>query len=415
LKAAPTLHHTPLEEEALKFAFFGYPHLGGTYSVFRQLRAGLASFDIELEWLGVGRTAHAAAQDPNWRSEWSSGNACGMADDGEPAQARAMLSHLAERNFDGVLISVHADRAQTNLARYLPPLMLRITIVHNITPATYAAAQAIRDHVHMTVCVSRRIRDDLIARYAFAPNATHMIHNAVDLPIPPPRSHRAVGQPLRLLSLGRIEDQAKGVLWLPEILARLPQDVTLTVAGDGPDLARLRRAAASLADRIQFLGSVAPLQVPTLMASHDVFIAPSRFEGFMVTLLEAMACGCVPVVSRIRGGTDAAVNDGVNGLLFPVGDVKAAANAVLHLQSNPEHWHAMACEGPIVVRERFGIARMAQSYAALLASLREHAPTIAPPLPIENWQLPRGLRDSLRSRLPTPLKNFLRAVRERAA
>ncbi|MCX5578605.1 glycosyltransferase family 4 protein [Kaistia terrae] len=399
----------------MKFAFFGYPHLGGTYSVFRQLRTGLAAFDIELEWLGVGHSAHAAGRDLNWQSEWSCGSACGMAEDSEPAQSRAMLSHLAEQKFDGVLVSVHADRVQTNLARYLPASMLRVMIVHNITPATYAAARAIRDHVHMTVCVSQRIREDLVARYAFAANATHMIHNAVDLPAPPPRPRRAVGQPLRLLSLGRIEDQAKGVLWLPEILARLPPDVTLTVAGDGPDLARLRRAAASLGERIQFLGSVAPAEVPTLMASHDVFIAPSRFEGFMVTLLEAMACSCVPVVSRIRGGTDAAINDGVNGLLFPVGDVKAAANAVLHLQRNPKHWHAMACEGPIAVHERFGNARMAQGYAALLGALREHVPTIAPPMPIETWDLPRGLRDSLRSRLPTPLKNFLRSVRERAA
>lgn len=415
MKAAPTLHHTPLEEEALKFAFFGYPHLGGTYSVFRQLRAGLASFDIELVWLGVGRTAHAAAQDPNWRSEWLSGSACGMADDGEPAQARAMLSHLVERKFDGVLISVHADRAQTNLARYLPPSMLRIMIVHNITPATYAAAQAIRDHVHMTVCVSQRIRDDLIARYAFVPNATHMIHNAVDLPAPPPRPRRAIGQPLRLLSLGRIEDQAKGVLWLPDILGRLPQDVTLTVAGDGPDLKRLRRAAMPLAGRIRFLGSVAPARIATLMASHDVFVAPSRFEGFMITLAEAMATGCVPVASKIRGVTDTVVDDGVTGLLFPVGNVAAAAAAIQHLRSNPPYWHAMACQGPIAVRERFGIARMAQRYAALISSLREHTPAIAPPLPIETWRLPRGLRDSLRSRLPTPLKNFLRTVRERAA
>jgi len=404
-----------LKEDEMKFAFFGYPHLGGTFTVFRHLRAGLASLGIEVEWLGIGQGAHAAARDPAWRSEWSTGHACGAAADSEPTQAQAMLSRLAEQNFDGVFVSVHADRVQTNLARYLPRAMLRVMVVHNITPATYAAARAIRDHVHATACVSRRIRDDLLTHYRFDPRTTHEIHNAVDFPTPPPRALRTIGQPLRLLSLGRIEDQAKGVLWLPQILAQLPDDVTLTIAGDGPDLARLRRAMASLAGRAQLLGRVSPAEIPALMAEHDIFVAPSRFEGFMITLVEAMATGCVPVASRIRGVTDTVVDEGATGLLFPVGDVAAAAETIRHLRRDPAHWHAMACHGPIAMRERFSVSRMAERYGALLAGLHERPPPIAPSFPIERWHLPRGLRDGLRSHLPTPLKNLLRTIRERAA
>lgn len=399
----------------MKFAFFGYPHLGGTFTVFRHLRAGLAPLGIAVEWLGVCPGAHAAAQDPDWRSEWSTGHACGAARDSEPTQAKAMLSHLVDMNFDGVFVSVHADRVQTNLARYLPPGMLRVMIVHNITPATYAAARAIRDHVHATACVSRRIRDDLLTHYRFDPKTTHEIHNAVDFPAPPPRTLRTIGQPLRVLSLGRIEDQAKGVLWLPQILAQLPDDVTLTIAGDGPDLARLGRAMAPLAARARLVGRVSPADIPALMAEHDIFVAPSRFEGFMITLVEAMAAGCVPVASKIHGVTDTVVDDGVTGLLFPVGDVAAAAETIRHLRRDPAHWHAMACHGPIAVRERFSVSRLADHYGALLAELHERPPPIAPPLPIEHWHLPWGLRDGLRSHLPTPLKNLLRTIRERAA
>jgi len=399
----------------MKFAFFGYPHLGGTFTVFRHLRAGLAPMGVTVEWLGVGPAAHAAARDPDWRTERATGQACGTATDTEPAQAKSMLVHLAEQEFDGVFVSVHADRVQTNLARYLPSTMLRVMIVHNITPATYAAARAIRDHVHETACVSRRIRDDLLMHFRFDPKTTHEIPNAVDFPAPPPRLRRTIGQPLRLLSLGRIEDQAKGVLWLPQILAQLPEDVTLTIAGDGPDLARLRRSMAPIGSRAQFLGRMSPAQIPALMAGHDIFVAPSRFEGFMITLTEAMATGCVPVASRIRGVTDTVVDDGVTGLLFPVGDVGAAAETIRHLRRDPAHWHAMACHGPIAMHERFSVSRMAEHYGGLLTGLRERPPPIAPPLPIERWHLPRGLRDGLRSHLPTPLKNLLRTIRERAA
>lgn len=399
----------------MKFAFFGYPHLGGTFTVFRHLRAGLAPLGVEVEWLGVGPAAHAAAGDPDWQTEWPTGHACGTASDDEPSRARAMLAHLVEQDFDGVFVSVHADRVQTNLARYLPPEMLRVMIVHNITPATYAAARAIRDHVHASVCVSRRIRDDLMEDHRFNPALTSTVHNAVDPPAPSPRPCRKADQQLRLLSLGRIEDQAKGVLWLPEILARLPAEVTLTIAGDGPDLERLQRAARPLAERIAFVGRVAPAEIPALMASHDVFVAPSRFEGFMITLAEAMTSGCVPVASRIRGVTDTVVDDGVTGLLFPVGDVAAAAGAIEHLRRDPAHWHAMSCQGPIAARERFGLAKMAESYRSLIASLCESTPMIAPSLQMDDWRLPGDLRDGLRSRLPTPLKNLLRTMRERAA
>jgi len=399
----------------MKLAYFGYPHLGGTFTVFRHLRDGLGALGISIEWLGTGPAAHAVRHDPDWRSEWSTGHAAGAAGDDEPTQAGAMIAHLVCHGFDGVLVSVHADRVQTNLARYLPRSMLRLMIVHNITPATYAAAVAIRDHVHATVCVSRRIRDDLVERHGFESNTTHVIHNAVDLPTSLPARRRHANEPLRLLSLGRIEDQAKGVLWLPDILARLPGDVHLTVAGDGPDLQRLRQASALLAGRVRFLGRIPPTEVPALIANHDVLVAPSRFEGFMLTLAEAMAAGCVPVVSRIRGVTDAVVNDGVTGLLFPVGDIEAAADAIRRLRDDPTLWQAMSRDGPTTMRMRFSVEQLARDYGSLLASLAHEPPCIAAPLPIADWQLPRGLRDSLRSRLPTPVKNWLRGLRERAA
>ena len=135
----------------------------------------------------------------------------------------------------------------------------------------------------------------------------------------------------------------------------------------------------------------------------------------MITLAEAMASGCVPVASRIRAVTDTVVEDGVTGLLFPVGDVAAAARAICHLRRDPAHWHAMSSQGPIAVRERISMALMAEAYGALLIGLREQPPAIAAPLQMEDWRLPAVLRDGLRSRLPTPLKNFLRTLRERTA
>ena len=138
----------------VKLAYFVKPHLGGTYTVFRQLRKGLQTHGIEVEWMGL---SHDAREATAWTDTSENGvllhtESCSS----EKQQAEAMLAALHGRGFDGVFVNVLADRVQMNLARYLPAHMLRIMIVHNITPGTYAAARALRDHVHATVGVSQR-------------------------------------------------------------------------------------------------------------------------------------------------------------------------------------------------------------------------------------------------------------------
>ncbi|MGF6232005.1 glycosyltransferase involved in cell wall biosynthesis [Inquilinus ginsengisoli] len=398
----------------MKLAYFGFPHIGGTYSVFRHLRTGLAGAGIELRWLGCGPNAHAAADSPMFRTERDHGNTVGRPDDDDHARMRAMVRAI-EDGFHGVFVNVLADPVQTNAVRYLDPRITRIMIVHNITPGTYAAARAIRDHVHATVGVSPRIKTDLVHRYGFDRGWTVAIPNGIDTAglalARPERSSKS----LRVLYLGRVEDQAKGVLWLPRIFRKLPASITLTVAGDGPDLARLKAQCASLGGRVQFRGAVAPSMIGKLLAEHDVLLMPSRFEGLGLTLVEAMAAGCVPVASYIQGVTDLSVEHGVNGFLFPVGDSRSAARAIVRLAEDEAGRAEMAARASRKARDHFGIGLMTERYRDLIDSLRYSQPVIAPSLDLAEWRLPSGLRPGLRTYLPTPLKNAIRMLRERQA
>lgn len=399
----------------MKFAYFAYPHRGGTFTVFRHLRAGLGDHGIDVRWLGVGALAHAAFRDPAWRAERACGTVCGHPGEDERSEALSLRAAIEAGGFDGVFVNVHADPIQTNLARYLPRSLLRILIVHNVTPGTYAAAAAVRDHVHGVVCVSRRIEEDLVLRHGFDPASICTIANGTDFPAAVPRDRPPKEDALRLLSLGRIEDQAKGILWLPDILKRLPAEFRLTVAGDGPDLARLRQRSTELGSRIRLVGAVSPAGVASLLVEHDVLLAPSRFEGFMITAVEAMAAGCVPVVSRIRGVTDTVIDDGETGLLFPVGSLDTAAGAIRRLDADRAFWLRLSRNGQERVRRQFGIDRLGADYARLVDRLGRAPPPIAAPLDLAGWSLPRGLRPGLRTYLPTPVKNFIRMMRERAA
>lgn len=396
----------------MKFAYFVRPHLGGTYSVYVNLHAGLKQRGVEVQWVALDAADDRHADDRGAPGFFLDPRGFRS----EKDQARALIDRLQAERFDGVFVNVLAERLQMNIVRHLPRQMLRVMIVHNITPATYAAAAAIRDHVHATVAVSERARRDLVARHGFSAGLTRTIRNAVDV-----RALAAVARPvpvrpgLRLLFLGRIEDISKGVFWLPRILERLSPGTTLTVAGDGPDLAALKQRLAPFGDRVACLGAVARERVPDLLAGHDALLMPSRYEGLPVTLLEAMAAGCVPVASHIAGVTDDVVTHGVSGLLFPVGDWRQAAREIAGLESDPWSLRMLSANARQQARMGFDLEQMAAAYRELIEELRARPPAIAAPLPLDRWSTPAGFRPGLRTLLPRPVKNWLRVARERVS
>jgi glycosyltransferase involved in cell wall biosynthesis len=399
----------------MKLAFLGYPHAGGTYTLFRQLRQSLLPLAIDLQWLAGGEAAYRALSHPaggRWVNERNFGYLVGGAPLKDRDLTAAFMDALRTEGFDGVLINVLTSVAEMNLARYMPPGMLRVMLVHNITPGTYAAARSIRDHVHATIAVNDRIRRDLVRRYGFNDAETVAIPNAV-APCNMPVSRERSIEP-RLVFLGRIEDAAKGVFMLPRIMDGVDPRLTLTIAGDGPDLPALQKRCAHLGPRVSFLGEISQKAVSGLLSRHDILLMPSRYEGLPLTLLEAMAAGCVPVASRLAGVTDTIVTDGRDGCLVTPGSVRAARYAVDLLAQDPQALRRMSVAARETVRQRFSADQMAVRYAEVIKAARRNT-LRKPPLDLANWTVPSGMQPGLRTMLPAPAKTFLRSLRERLA
>ena len=133
--------------------------------------------------------------------------------------------------------------------------------------------------------------------------------------------------------LGRHEPR-KGLAVLLEAMRSMPSDVTLWVAGDGPQTAELRSATAG-DRRIEWLGRISDAEVARRFAGADVYCAPSLGgESFGVVLLEAMAAGA-PVVASNLAGYRGVVRSGVEGLLVPPGDPHALAEALSAVLRQP--------------------------------------------------------------------------------
>jgi L-malate glycosyltransferase len=133
------------------------------------------------------------------------------------------------------------------------------------------------------------------------------------------------------------------------VVERVP-DARLVLVGAGSRQARLERLIErlGLAGRVDLPGRVLNDRVPTVMAGFDVLANPSRSEAFGVVLLEASASG-LPVVATRVGGTAETVVDGVTGLLVPVDDPAALAEALVALADDPERRRRMGEAGRAMV------------------------------------------------------------------
>lgn len=140
---------------------------------------------------------------------------------------------------------------------------------------------------------------------------------------------------------------------------------SILIIGDGPERRRLEALAAELrlSARVRFTGThPAPWE---LLASASIFVLCSRHEGFPNVLLEAMASGCAVIASDCRFGPREIIDDGLSGLLYPVGDVARLATLLGELTTHPERRRELA-RGAAERAAHFAIDGVVESWLGLL-------------------------------------------------
>jgi len=121
-----------------------------------------------------------------------------------------------------------------------------------------------------------------------------------------------------------------------------------------------------LANHFRFAGGVTNLRQH--LAAADIFVLPSRSEGFSNALIEAMASS-LPVVATDVGGNAEAVNDGITGFVVPPEDPAAISAAILRLLSDPLQAKAMGSAGRNLVEEKFTTDAMMNQIAGAYRNL----------------------------------------------
>jgi len=334
---------------------FGDPNSGGPITALgRILDSSLAS---KYEFVRMHQPSTAKPVDVRLLRQWVSFlrrvqpdlvHVRGLGNEGFRAALAARLAGCPR-----ILVSIHGTVRDLNV----PTSPRRTALVRLVEPATLRMATQV-----VTVCESAARRDFLRPyRTKFA----GVVPNGVTLRPPSGTDRSRIRSELGLspsdtvgIVVGRLSVE-KGHLVLADALRRIQDrgspDITLLLAGDGPDRAAISAAYASVPGLdVRFLGRRS--DVAALLDASDLFLFPTLHENLSNALLEGMAAG-LPVVASAVGGNVEVLERG-GGLLVPPSDPEGLAHAIGELLGDPALRARRGQEARQVVEANYTVEHM---------------------------------------------------------
>jgi glycosyltransferase involved in cell wall biosynthesis len=223
------------------------------------------------------------------------------------------------------------DYLEYKLVTHRPIHQKVIGIVHGDYDYYYELALSSESRIDHFVCVSPSIAAKLNGLIPHRKNDIVFIPSLV----PDLRVNRmeSAGDGLRILFVGRLTPE-KGFDLLPLI------DEELNQRGIRCRWTVVAPHTTDLYDewlhepQVQYHDRIANKAMPPVYAQQDVLLLPSHAEGFPLSILEAMKCGVVPVVTNLPTLAGGLVNDGLNGFLFPLNDIPAICAILARLNED---------------------------------------------------------------------------------
>ena len=297
--------------------------------------------------------------------------------------------------------------------------MERVMVIHSDDPHHRRLAECYLQEgcrgVTRVVCVSSHLLEKGKERFPGGSWVFDLCSCGAELP--PFKGARVGGEELRMLYCGRIEEVAKRALAVVRASAmachQIP-GVTAEFAGEGSMTGEAKRLAASLpgGDKIRFHGLLDGAGMKKVLSSCDTFILLSDYEGMPMGLMEAMAHGLVPVVTRMESGIPELVVDRETGLIVRDRE-KDFVRAVRELKEDPELREALSKGARELIKSKYSMEIVSGYWKNLVNRSSPHDPArplLKKAMPPGLWKYPWGDRSVSRGMVGTVLSILFRAT-----
>jgi Glycosyltransferase len=176
-----------------------------------------------------------------------------------------------------------------------------------------------------------------------------------------------IDSPLRFVMVARFCDQKDHETLIRALSAIMPNQWKLSLLGGG-DNEKIKKMVANLNidSNVDFIGEVS--NVNDYLRNADVFVLISNYEGFPISIIEAMKFG-LPVIASNVGGVCEAVFDNKNGYLIPRKDMVTLQNRLQRIIDNPYLISEFSKESRAIYEQQFTINKMVNSYHSVFSEV----------------------------------------------
>lgn len=366
-------------------AYFVTPHTGGTFRTFLNLRKALQPFGYQVVAVSIGKMEWNGW----WEKRLADSDCLHLHPDVSGLRNAVELLLQWVRHEDIRFLIPMSNAVALAALPYLPASCQIVTRLSSTSKNGVRLAVPLYERISAVVVHAPGHLDYLRQIDARVTDKAVLIPHGVDTSNFSPAGTNDLGDKsgIRILYLGRLSIYDKGIDRLGPItrsLWSMKEKFRLTVVGSGLDEKHVRRelSAFEKIGLVQFHPSVPPDQVPSIMRQHDVLLMPSRFEGLPNTLLEGMACGLVPVVSRLPGITDYIVEDEKSGFVCSQDDPGEFVARLAMLSRDESLRRKMGSNAHQRVKNCFSLEAVGKSYHALFERLSRTPPSFGAEKPL---------------------------------
>jgi len=220
------------------------------------------------------------------------------------------------------------------------------------------------------ICPAEGVAEDLNEKFGVRKNKITVIYNPLDIEkinnLKDEKIHDNWfnNENINIISIAGLGDAQKGQSYLLKafsVVKKRYPDANLILLGEGSDRNYFEDLARKLGIENSVIMPGFKENPYKYLKNSDMFVLPSIFEGFGCVITEAMLCGLPVISTRCPSGPEDIITNNVNGILVPVRDEKALADAIIEILTDKEKAKRLAKEGMKRARD-FEVGRIAKEF-----------------------------------------------------